>query len=254
MYDEEVARIADMKEKLIEMGLWRVEWERIIQAQLKGLQEELKSKSPMGEFANEWKDLFDDLEQNAADTFGNISKEIANMATEGEADFASLTRAAINSMLEISINAAMSGLYDWGSDLVSGWIGGMGGGAGKAAAAVKHTGGMVGGMGMSRSVDASLFAGAPRFHTGGIVGDEVPIIAKKGEGVFTEEQMKAIGKGMSNQSTAAPRVNIINETGTPVESSEANTRMDAEGMILDVVLSASGRPGKFRESLKEVLK
>ena len=55
---------------------------------------------------------------------------------------------------------------------------------------IYHTGGMVGQGGMpSRSVPAGLFANAPRFHTGGLVSGEVPIIAKRGEAVFTPEQM-----------------------------------------------------------------
>lgn len=55
---------------------------------------------------------------------------------------------------------------------------------------VSHTGGIAGqGTGQHRSVAPMLFAGAMRYHTGGIVGlapDEVPIIARKGEEVLTE--------------------------------------------------------------------
>lgn len=57
-------------------------------------------------------------------------------------------------------------------------------------------GGIVGsGIGPSRYVDMSVFAGAPHFQGGGIAGGEVPIIAHKGEGVFTAAQMKAMGGG-----------------------------------------------------------
>lgn len=53
-----------------------------------------------------------------------------------------------------------------------------------------HTGGIVGETSRpGRMVSAGLFAGAPRFHTGGLVAGEVPIIARKGEAVFTPEQM-----------------------------------------------------------------
>lgn len=75
---------------------------------------------------------------------------------------------------------------------------------------VKHTGGIVGrGGGWGRSAPVSAFIGAPKFHTGGIIGkpniragltpSEVPIIAKKGEGVFTPEQMKHLGGSVSSQ-------------------------------------------------------
>ncbi|MGY3366189.1 uncharacterized protein YerC [Bradyrhizobium sp. GM2.4] len=63
-------------------------------------------------------------------------------------------------------------------------------------AAIHHTGGIVGTAGMpSRYVHPAHFDDASRFHTGGIAGDEVPIIARKGEGVFTQGQMAALGAG-----------------------------------------------------------
>lgn len=64
------------------------------------------------------------------------------------------------------------------------------------AALVAHTGGIVGGDALSsRYVHPAYFDDAPKFHTGGIAGDEVPIIAKRGEGVFTQGQMAAMGGG-----------------------------------------------------------
>lgn len=77
--------------------------------------------------------------------------------------------------------------------------------SGGFSAGVAHTGGIVGGAMASRSVHPSTFARAPRFHGGGIVGDEVPIIAKKGEGVFTKEQMRSMGGGVTvNMNISTP--------------------------------------------------
>jgi len=56
-----------------------------------------------------------------------------------------------------------------------------------------HSGGMVGSEGSSRSIPAGLIAGAPRFHSG-LMGGEFPAILKRGEGVFTPGQMKALGQ------------------------------------------------------------
>lgn len=59
-----------------------------------------------------------------------------------------------------------------------------------------HSGGIVGSEAtFMRYVHPSHFDGASRFHTGGIAGDEVPIIARRGEGVFTPGQMAALGGG-----------------------------------------------------------
>ncbi len=57
-----------------------------------------------------------------------------------------------------------------------------------------HSGGVVGHGSPSRLVPAMAFASAPRFHAGGFIGPgEVPIIARRGEGVLTPEQMAAMG-------------------------------------------------------------
>lgn len=61
-----------------------------------------------------------------------------------------------------------------------------------------HTGGIIGTDSLATSyVHPAYFDNAPRFHSGGIAGDEVPIIARKGEGVFTPGQMAALGGGGS---------------------------------------------------------
>ena len=58
------------------------------------------------------------------------------------------------------------------------------------ATAFAHGGAIAGGRpSFTRAVSSGVFTGARRFHVGGIAGDEVPIIAKRGEGIFTPEQM-----------------------------------------------------------------
>lgn len=42
-------------------------------------------------------------------------------------------------------------------------------------------------------VNPWVFQNAPRLHNGGIARDEVPAILRKGEGVFTEDQMRSMG-------------------------------------------------------------
>ena len=45
-----------------------------------------------------------------------------------------------------------------------------------------HGGGVVGADNLaSKAVNSAVFIGAPKFHSGGLIGDEVPIIAKRGE-------------------------------------------------------------------------
>ncbi|CAO3438395.1 tape measure protein [Azospirillum argentinense] len=53
-----------------------------------------------------------------------------------------------------------------------------------------HSGGVLGSSRLATTlVSPSVFDGAPKLHSGGLLRGEVPIIAKRGEGVFTPEQM-----------------------------------------------------------------
>lgn len=88
-----------------------------------------------------------------------------------------------------NLMSSISGLF---SSLLKpeGPLGSMLSGIAGLFSALFHTGGIVGETARpGRMVSAGLFAGAPRFHTGGLVAGEVPIIARKGEAVFTPEQM-----------------------------------------------------------------
>lgn len=75
-------------------------------------------------------------------------------------------------------------------------------GAGKLVAAtgsasVQHSGGMAG-TGPKRKVDTLLFAGAPRYHSGGMVGlksDEVPAILQTGEEVLSRDDPRNAANG-----------------------------------------------------------
>lgn len=96
--------------------------------------------------------------------------------------------------------------------------GGNGGFNGQARAGdLFHSGGIAGGTPTSRRVvAASTWHGAPRMHGGGIASDEVPAILKKKEGVFTEEQMRALApvdsvKG-GRSIVFSPQINIDSRT------------------------------------------
>jgi hypothetical protein len=90
-------------------------------------------------------------------------------------------------------------------NMLQGSAGGGGGTGGTIASAItslfRHSGGMVGEGGGYRPVPLAAFAGARRFHSGGMPGlkrNEVPTVVEDTEGVFTKGQMAAlapVGKG-----------------------------------------------------------
>jgi hypothetical protein len=101
--------------------------------------------------------------------------------------------------------------------------GGGGGGAGgflsKILTKVMHTGGVVGSAGATRAVSPSVFAGAARYHRGGIAGlrpNEVPAILESGpnaEEVLTADDPRHVRNGGKSASINQKIVNVFD----PVE-------------------------------------
>ena len=97
--------------------------------------------------------------------------------------------------------------------------GGLLASAGSLLASFFHDGG-VAGVETTRtpSLDASVFATAPRYHTGGMAGfapDEVPAMLRRGEAVLTPGQMKTLGAGMSSREERRPPVTVVMNITTP---------------------------------------
>ena len=140
-----------------------------------------------------------------------MSNAIVQACMTGEMSFAKFAESIIADMMRMFIQ------YQIVMPLMQsmGFMPAPAAGAPAVAAGVNHTGGIAGVADAgSRSVPLSVFAGAPRFHTGGIIGSEVPIIAQRGEGVFTPEQMKRLAP--AGAGAAKVNIQIINN-GQPAE-------------------------------------
>ena len=99
-----------------------------------------------------------------------------------------------------------------------------------------HTGGVIGTDTLSsRQISPDVFEGATRYHTGGLVGDEIPIIAKRGETVFTKGQMDALGTELNSKNPVNVNVNVHNNASGTKASASANK--DAQGNVsIDVIV------------------
>mgnify|MGYP001384197176 CR=1 FL=1 len=112
---------------------------------------------------------------------------------------------------------------------------GLFGGGGGLFAGIFHQGGVAGGPAQQRFVPALAFAGAPRFHSGGLAGqrpggglaglraDEVPAILQRGEMVLSRAQLAAIGAARETR----PPVNVVMNISTP----DAGSFRYAQGQI-----------------------
>lgn len=102
-----------------------------------------------------------------------------------------------------------------------------------------HEGGIVGSSSVrTRSFPSSLFAGARRMHSGGVVGlqpDEVPTILQKGEAVLTKNQQEVVNASLTAGSKSTP-MNIRNVLVTdPNFVSDAMASSQGEKVLMTFI-------------------
>ena len=106
---------------------------------------------------------------------------------------------------------------------------------------VAHVGGVIGSDPLpSRSVHPTVFDNVPRFHGGGVVGNEVPIIAQRGETVFTPGQMRVLSAGLRGSELGQKpevKVNVHVDNRAPGTEARAQWRSDGGGGLrLDIIV------------------
>lgn len=232
-------------------------------------------ETPMQKMLRNWKNTTDAMEQAQANWLDSLTDGIVDAVVDGKASFGDLARSIIKDILRIQLRAQIAGIFgpkdgESGSrgggilqDIFGFVLKGLGRGPNPGAPTsgfndagqlvdILHTGGIVGKEGTKRLMTA-FARNAPKFHGGGVVGlgrNEIPAVLKRGEGVFTPEQMRALGAG------AAPNVNVnvINQSGKDVQATQRGQRFDGKNMILDVVLTAANSPGVFRDNLRDAVR
>jgi hypothetical protein len=138
-------------------------------------------------------------------------------------------------------------LVDLGLDmLLSGLFRGAGGFGGGILAGIFHKGGKVGGSGSTRTVSPAIFAGAPRYHSGGIGGlrpDEVPAILQRGELVIPRDMVRQTAERGAGAG-AAPQVDVhvknVNAFDAPGFLSQALDSEVGQRVLLNFVRANAG--------------
>ena len=120
---------------------------------------------------------------------------------------------------------------------------------------VLHAGGRVGAPGgVTRAVPPAIFAGAERFHEGGIAGlraDEVPIIAQRGETILPRASGATLPRGAQ---IAAPAVTVNFENrGSPQREVSREVRLDPRGVVVSIVTDDIRRGGPIRQTMQREL-
>lgn len=142
-----------------------------------------------------------------SDMFGNLMNSMMTF-------FAQLLRQIAMAIIQAAILRALTSYFGGGAGVAAGAAAGAGSSA--VSAGTQHTGGMAGNRGLgARSMPASVFSGAPRYHTGGMIGlgpDEVPIVAQKGEEVLTRNDPRnRMNGGLGGGSDTPIRVIAVDD-------------------------------------------
>lgn len=163
-----------------------------------------------------------------AGSFRRAEDAVIEFVKTGKLELGSLFDFILTELLRIQIRKQMAGIFG-GIDL-AGLVGdlfrgaGAGGGFSPSSApapdvstvAVAHGGGVIGrDVFATRAASTALWDGAPRFHSGGVVGGEERIIAQRGETIFTPGQLAALP-------ALVPPINIqiVNQGGGEASVSE----------------------------------
>jgi len=184
-------------------------------------------REELSRYAGEAMDWGKGLGSALTSAFRSAEDAIANFVTGGKIDFKALADSILADITRIAVRSAILGpLANALGGGSGGLLGGLFGGGGGLFAGIFHQGGVAGGPAQQRLVPALAFAGAPRFHDGGVAGlraDEVPAILQRGEMVLSRAQLAAIGAARETR----PPVNVVMNISTP----DAGSFRYAQGQI-----------------------
>lgn len=162
-------------------------------------------------------DINRELADVGSNAFSAFAEAIANGENSVEAFFSALRQGIAEFLIDIGkaiVKQALFNMLTGGKDS-GGGIGGAIAGAITSVFGAKHSGGMVGATTQTRRVNPMVFAGAQRYHGGGIVTDglrqgEVPIVALEGEEVLTENDPRHSANGGGGKAVNLKVVNAFN--------------------------------------------
>lgn len=197
------------------------------------------------------KNVYDDAsdialmtESLVKNSFKSMEDTLTEFVMIGKANFADLVNSVVEGMVRMAMQYAVIKPI-------------MGGVMGYFGIQTAHTGGVIGTDTLSlKAVSPSVFENAPRFHTGGLVGGEIPIIAKRGETVFTPGQMKALGAKLNSKLLVYVNVNVVNKasgtrtTANPTRDMNGNINLD---IIVEQIEGAIGKNISKGEGLSPIL-
>nr|WP_278376623.1 phage tail length tape measure family protein [Brucella anthropi] len=176
-----------------------------------------------------------------AKEFANLGKDLLGGFIDDLRNGASASEALANALQKVAsklIDIALNNIFS-GGGLFGGGKGGLFGGA--IIPGILHSGGVAGthGYNHGRAVSPSVFAGAKRYHTGGVAGlqpGEIPAILQRGEVVLPR------GAGMVNKARSTETINVVLQDDSGRMAQIADQRIQtASGAIVQVSVQQSAK-------------
>lgn len=275
MMNETQRREYDMSEQIkatearkalyLSAGYSEIEATRMVEEQKARIRQQYAAQDDkVSQTFEKWADLQGSVQGKIEGWMNSFADGLTGLIT-GTGDLKSAIDGMIKDVVNMSLKWAMSQMWNKGSGVAAG------GGGGKAAKGgnlkslfmkgmpTRHLGGSISNnAGMRKNISGFAFAGAKYFHGGGVIGregllpNEVPLIGKKGEVVFTPGQVEALGKGITSSATnvISPRITVNASGGTPDQNSDLAKQISKEveksmsGMVAKE-LSRQQRPGNM---------
>lgn len=195
----------------------------LTQQQRAELEQEVRSLQQTREATDNYNNSVQELGRSIDSSFDQMTDALAR----GENAWEALGRIAINVLEDIIMHVLQA------NDAFGGGGQSFGSAIAQGIASLFHSGGIVGQPTATRMVSPLAFAGAPRMHSGGIAGDEVPAILKRGEEVLPENHPRH----RNNAGGGDVRVNLNVINNAPVEVSHGEPRSDGNGGVaIDVMV------------------
>lgn len=192
------------------------------------------------ESGNQIRITYESVEQALSGSLVNAANTFADSLAEGKSVTDSLRDAFLQFASDFLRQMAQMILQQLALNAAKAILGSFGFAPGSAI--VLHSGGVVGSRGSARTVDASAFMNAVRYHSGGIAGlqpGEVPSILQRGEEVLTRDDPRHIfnaGRGSSGAGQGIG-VKIINALSSEEMVSEGLSTRSGEQAILNFIRS-----------------
>jgi len=265
--DLSIAAIVNARERFeVEQKLFDQQWGIFLLenahaaniAQLTELYEELRRKraeafedsTPMRRMLREWEDVTGAMEEIQARWVDSFVDTLVDGLAEGRIEFAAFAKAILADLLKIIIRGLIAKAI----------MSALTGGPTAEVESIDLGGFDIGGAinsAMGNVVGPNGSQYLKRYARGGIA--TTPQISIFGEGDQNEAYVPLpdgrsipVSLNGGNRSTPNVTVNVINESGTPVEAEQQGAiGFDGKQYVLDVVLTAANTPGAFRSGLQQ---